>query len=65
MATIALTPAALAAIEAALPEGREADARPDGRGSYLITLPRGVLNQLPAMRGPAKAKRRHLAAGGR
>jgi hypothetical protein len=27
-------------------DGREAEHRPDGKGSYFITLPRGVLDGL-------------------
>jgi hypothetical protein len=33
--TISISAEALAAIEATLPEGREADRRPDGKGGYL------------------------------
>ena len=32
-----------------------AETRPDGRGGYLITLPRGVLDGLKAMRGPGES----------
>jgi hypothetical protein len=39
--TISIIAAALDAIEATLPKGREADCRPDGKGGYLITLPHG------------------------
>jgi hypothetical protein len=46
--TISISAEALAAIEATLPDGREADRRPDGKGGYLVTLPRGVLDRLKA-----------------
>jgi hypothetical protein len=46
---------ALAAIEATLPDGREADRRPDGKGGYLVTLPHDVLDRLRAMRGPGES----------
>jgi hypothetical protein len=42
----------LAAIEATLPDGREADRRPDGKGGYFIRLPHGVVDRLDAMREP-------------
>jgi hypothetical protein len=41
-------------IEATLPEGREAEPRPDGKGGYFITLPRDVLNKLNDLRGPGE-----------
>jgi hypothetical protein len=44
-------PAAVAAIAATLPDGSEAESRPDDKGGYLVTLPRGVLDRLKAMRG--------------
>jgi hypothetical protein len=50
--TISITAEALAAIEATLPDGREAERRPDGKGGYFITLPHGVVDRLKAMRGP-------------
>jgi hypothetical protein len=30
-------------------------ARPDGKGGYLVTLPRGVLDRLKALRGPGES----------
>jgi hypothetical protein len=39
--TISIASAALASIEATLPEGSHAEARPDGNGDYLMTLPHG------------------------
>jgi hypothetical protein len=35
---------ALAAIAATLPDDREADRRPDGKGGYFITLPHGAVD---------------------
>jgi hypothetical protein len=50
-----VTADAFAAIEATLPEGSEADGRPDGKGGYLVTLPHGVIDRLKAIRGPARS----------
>jgi hypothetical protein len=36
---ITIWPTAFAAIEAALPNGSEAEARSDGKGGYPLTLP--------------------------
>jgi hypothetical protein len=36
-------PRPLPRIEATLPEGSKAEARPDGKGGYLVTLPRGMI----------------------
>ena len=58
MITISITAEALAAIEATLPEGREADRRPDGKGSLFIALPHDVLNKLDYVRGPGESSRR-------
>jgi hypothetical protein len=55
MVTIAITPAAFAAIEATLHEGLKADTRPDGKGGYLVTLPHGVIDRLAALRGPGES----------
>jgi hypothetical protein len=55
MVTISITAEALAAIAATLPEGREAERRPDGKGAYFVTLPRGVLDRLKAMRAPGES----------
>jgi hypothetical protein len=47
--TISISAEALAAIEATLPDGREADRRP-----YFVTLPHNVLNKLNYLRGPGE-----------
>jgi hypothetical protein len=52
--TISITAEALAAIAATLPKGSPAEAHPDGKGGYLIVLPRNVLHRLKAMRGPGE-----------
>ena len=48
MVTISINAAAFAAIEATLPKGSRAEARPDGKGGYLVTLDRNVLDRLRA-----------------
>jgi hypothetical protein len=53
--TISISAEALSAIEATLPDGREADRRPDGKGGYFVTLPRNVLNKLNYLRGPGES----------
>ena len=53
--TISITAEAIAAIEATLADGYEAEARPDGKGGYLVTLDRNVLDRLRAMRGPGES----------
>jgi hypothetical protein len=53
--TISISAEALAAIEATLPEGREAERRPDGKGGFFITLPHDVLNKLNYVRGPGES----------
>jgi hypothetical protein len=53
--TISISAEALAAIEASLPEGREAERRPDGKDGYFITLPHAVLNKLNYVRGPGES----------
>jgi hypothetical protein len=53
--TISTSASALDAIEATLPENREADRRPDGKGAYFITLPRDVLNNLNYVRAPGES----------
>jgi hypothetical protein len=56
---------ALAAIEATLPEGREADRRPDGKGGYIITLSHGVVDRLNYLRrNGLELQRRPPGAGG-
>jgi hypothetical protein len=55
MVTISITPAAFAAIEATLPKGAKAEARPDGKGGYLVTLDSGALDRLRALRGPRES----------
>jgi hypothetical protein len=55
--TIAITPAAFAAIEATPPTGSQAATRPDGKAGYLGTLPHSVIDRLrpwPAGRGHAR-----------
>jgi hypothetical protein len=47
-----ITADAFAAIEATLPEGSEADGRPDGKGDYLWSrCHHGVLDRVKAIRG--------------
>jgi hypothetical protein len=53
--TISITAAALDANKATLPDGREAERRPDGKGRYFITLPHGVPNRLNYLRGPGES----------
>jgi len=38
-----------------LPDDREADRRPDGRGGYFITLPHGVVDRLGHLREPGES----------
>jgi hypothetical protein len=53
--TISITAEALAAIAATLPEGREAERRPDGKGGYFITLPHTVVDRLNYLREPGQS----------
>jgi hypothetical protein len=53
--TISITADAFAAIAATLPSGSKADVRPDGKGGYLVTLDRHVVDRLAAMRGPGES----------
>jgi hypothetical protein len=53
--TISITAEAFAVIAATLPDGREADRRPDGKGGYFITLPQGVVDRLNYLRGPGQS----------
>ena len=55
MVTISISAAAFAANAATLPENRDAEARPDGNGGYLLTLDRGMLDRLKALRGPGES----------
>jgi hypothetical protein len=57
MDTIAITTAAIASIAATLADRYEAEARPDGKGGYLITLPHGVIDCFGAMRGRGESHR--------
>jgi hypothetical protein len=41
-----------------LPDDREAERRPDGKGGYRITLPRDVLNKLRYVSEPGELQRR-------
>ena len=34
-----------------MPEGSEANPRPDGKGGYLVTLAQGVFHRLAELRG--------------
>jgi len=47
---ISISAEALAAIAATLPDGREAERRPDGKGGYFITPPHGVVDPLRRQR---------------
>jgi hypothetical protein len=38
-----------------LVEGSKADARPDGKGGYLIVLSHAILDRLKTMRGPGES----------
>jgi hypothetical protein len=55
LVTISISAEALAAIEATLPDGREAERRPNGKGGYFITLPHGVVDWLKAIRDPGES----------
>jgi hypothetical protein len=33
----------------------ETDARPDGKGGYLIVMPHAILDRLKTMRGPGES----------
>jgi hypothetical protein len=55
MVTISITSEAFAAIEATFAKGSKADARPDGKGGYLIVLPHALLDRLKAMRGAGES----------
>jgi hypothetical protein len=48
--TISISPAAFAASASTLPQVYKAVRRPDGKGGYLITLDRHVVDRLAAMR---------------
>ena len=50
---MSINAAAFAAIEATVPKGSRAEARPDGKGGYLVTLDRDVLDRL--IRGPGES----------
>src|SRR3984957_14225126 len=45
--TISISAAAFASIAATLPTGSKAEARPEGKGAYLVTLDRNVLDRSP------------------
>jgi hypothetical protein len=59
MVTISITAEAFAAIEATLPKGSKAEARPDGKGGLLVILDRLTLDRLKAMRSHAGRPRSH------
>jgi hypothetical protein len=50
MVTISITPTPFEVIAATLPKGCSAEGRPDGKGGYLVTLDRHVIERLAAMR---------------
>lgn len=52
---IFISAAAFAAIKEMLPKGAKAEARPDGKGGYLVTLDRNVLDRLKALREPGES----------
>ena len=58
LVTISISAEALAAVAATLPQGREADRRPDGKGGYSVTLPRAMLDRLKSLRAPGQRLRR-------
>jgi hypothetical protein len=53
--TISITLDAFTAIASTLPKGFKAKGRPDGKGGYLITLDRHVVDRLPAARAPGES----------
>jgi hypothetical protein len=55
MVTITITAEAFASIAGTLVEGSKGDARPDGKGGYLIVLPHAILARLKTMRGPGES----------
>jgi hypothetical protein len=55
MITISITAEAFAAIAATFPEEWRAEARPDEKGGYLLTLPHSVIDLLKAIRGPGES----------
>jgi hypothetical protein len=55
MVTITITAEAFASIAGTLVEGSKADARPDGKGGYLIVMPHAILDRLKTMRGPGES----------
>jgi predicted CopG family antitoxin len=55
MVTISITAEAFAALAASLPRDKEADARPNGKGGFKITLPHDILGKLKALRGPGES----------
>ena len=55
MVTITITAEAFASIAGTLVEGSKGDARPDGKGGYLIVLSHAILDRLKTMRGPGES----------
>jgi hypothetical protein len=53
--TISISAEAVGAIAATLPDGPEADRRPDGKGGYSVTLPCAMLDRLKSLRAPEGA----------
>jgi hypothetical protein len=55
MIPISITAEALVAIAKSFPMGWRAEGRVDGRGGYLLILPRGVADLLRAIRRPGES----------
>jgi hypothetical protein len=55
MVTISITPTAFEAIAATLPTGYTAEGRSDGKGGYLVTLDRHIIERLAALRRPRES----------
>jgi hypothetical protein len=55
MVTISISTAAFAAIASTLPKSFDPEGRPDGKGGYLVTLDRHVIERPAAMRRPRES----------
>jgi hypothetical protein len=53
--TISITRTAFEAIAVTLPTGHTSEGHPDGKGGYLVTLDRHVVDRLAAMRRPRES----------
>jgi hypothetical protein len=53
--TISVTPDAFSSIASTLPRGSTVEGRPDGKGGYLVTLDRRVLDRLATVRRPGES----------